>query len=109
MIEYKACFIGRPMGFDIEDKWLNVKIGAENIEEAGKVLRLTYEGIAKLFWLWPGKQTVKEHVARDVPRCGRHYVSTYTGDGWIQTNSIGSDVRLIKRSHLDQLKERGIL
>lgn len=108
MIKYTACFVGRLIGAIGEFSWFNVDIEAKNVDEAVDKLYETHEHITRLFWLWPGKQVICEHKPEDVARCGSYYVSTYTGEGWMQTNSKGKDTRLIKREHLDRLKERGV-
>jgi len=106
MTTYTACFQGRKVGAIGVMSYFNVDIEANDTTEAEAKLYDTHEHISRLFWLWRGKQTVNKHEPIDVARCGKYYVSTYTGEGWMQTNSKGRDVRLIKREHLDRLEDR---
>ena len=102
MIKYTACFRGRRAGAVGAMSWFNVDIEANSEEEAQAKLYDTHEHFIGLFWLWPGKQTVKEHDGNAHARTKghTHYVSTYNGYSWCQTNCHLYDIEKVKARHL---------
>lgn len=107
MIKYTACFVGCVIGAIGEHTWLNISIEAENVDEAVDKLYYTHEHITRLFWLWPGKQTVCNHGSNDLARTQKGhqvYVSTYDGDSWYQTSCKVSEVSKVKADHMSRMK-----
>ena len=107
MIKYTACFVGRLIGSLGESYWINVEIEAENVDKATNKLYETHEHITRLFWLWRGKQTVcpqPKHSLALARKGQTHYVSTYTGESWMQKDCKAHEIEKIKAEHMAQLK-----
>lgn len=105
MAKYTACFVGCKIGSRTpfsKHGWLNVDIEAENEDKARSKLYQGYENIQRLFFLWPGKQTVRPHAGSlALTQKGHtHYVSTYNGYSWKQTDCCLPDVEKVKAEHL---------
>ena len=103
MTTYTACFKGRKAGAIGEMGWFNVTIEADSIEEAEPRLYDTHDHIHGLFWLWPGKQTVVEQPKHSHARREKgytHYVSTYNGESWKQTDCRLDQIESVKAEHL---------
>ena len=102
MTEYQACFKGRKAGVIGEMVWCHVTIEADSVEEAEPRLYDTHDHVSRLFWLWSGKQTVNGHVPNALARTKghTHYVSTYNGETWKQTDCRLQDVERVKAEHL---------
>ena len=103
MTTYQACFRGRKAGAIGEMSWFNVTIEADSVEEAEPRLYDTHDHVSRLFWLWSGKQTVCEQPKHSLARREKgqtHYVSTYNGETWKQTDCTLDQVERIKAEHL---------
>lgn len=103
MMTYTACFHGRTIGAIGVMRYFNVDIEADDEEMATFKLYHTHEHIQRLFWLWPGKQTVCNHKPTDYALYSKGfdvYVSTYNGNTWKQTSCNLYDVEKVKAEHL---------
>jgi len=110
-VKYTACFMGCVVGSRTpfsEQSWLNVDIEANSEDEARSKLYQTHENIKRLFWLWPGKQTVCKQPPHSLAlkKGHTHYVSTYTDKGWMQMNCKAHEIEAVKKKQLDTLELR---
>ena len=105
MTAYTACFRGRLIDTIGVMSYFNVDIEADSEKEARDILYATHEHIVSLFWLWPGKQTVRElglsnHRKMLNAKRAEVFVSTYNGETWKQTDCCRFDVERVKAEHL---------